>query len=144
MVDAGARHLGQALVQRHGIEGGQRQVFAFARHDDAQRAEAGGTAAELGPDLAGEFGRRGLAAGAGDGRDAARLLAIEDGGHQRQAPARIGIDQQDGAGWHGRAGLGQYRDRALGHRLVDKAPPVGPGSGQCREDKSWFDLPRIG
>ncbi len=61
------------------------------------------------PDLAGEMGDRGLAVGAGDGGDRARLPAIKSRRQQRQPAPRVGV--------------GDDRDARACFRREDRARP---------------------
>ena len=89
----------QQPVQRDRIGRRQRAVFVAAGRDDAGRADAGGRDAGLLPDLAGEGGDRGLAAGAGHGdhrrragadRSARRSAPAPAAGRRPRSPARRG------------------------------------------------------
>ena len=57
-----------------------------------ERAEACRGVARHRPDFAGEMSDRGLAVGAGDGGDDARLAAVKPRRHKRQPTPRIGVD----------------------------------------------------
>ncbi len=89
MLDAVLRQLGQHGVQRHGI--GRSEAFGCRAigADQAERAEIGGPEAHTRPDLAHEVSGGRLAAGAGDGDDGLRLMAIEPRRHLGQRQARV-------------------------------------------------------
>jgi hypothetical protein len=77
MVGAAARQFGQLPMQLDRIGRGEGSVGGETGGDDAERSQAGGAAAEMGPELAREVDRRGLALGARDGGDDARLGAVK-------------------------------------------------------------------
>ena len=89
MGDAVVGEFREQLVQRDRIGRGQRAIFVAAGRDDAGRADAGRRLAGLLPDLAGEGGDRGLAAGAGDGDHRVGLAAEEARRRQRQRQPRV-------------------------------------------------------
>ena len=77
MGDAGIGKLGEQLVQLDRIGRGELTVVVAAGRHDAGGADAGRRVSRLLPDLAGEGGDRGLAAGAGDGDHGFRLARIK-------------------------------------------------------------------
>ena len=143
-LDAGPGDIRQVAMQRHRIQRGQREIFAPLRPHQPQGAETCCRIAKPYPELAGEFDGRGLAAGAGDGDDMARLAGKELRRHQRQSPARVVIRHQECTCGHLGVRFGQHGDGPLGDRLIDVATAVGLRARQRREQESWSDLPRIG
>ncbi len=144
MIDAAFRQLGQHVVQRDRIGRGQALVHVQVGSGHAQRAEAGGAAAERGPQLAREGDGRGLAIGAGDGGHGARLRAVEGGGHAREASARVGVgDEGHALRVGGDIGAAQERDRAALARVGDIGTAVGAAAGQRREQKTRAHGTRI-
>ena len=89
----------QGAVQVDRIGRGQRAVRLPLRGDDADRADAGGLVTERRPDLPGEGGDRGLAAGAGDRRDGRGLAGVKARCGKRQRAPRIrNLDDGDAVG----------------------------------------------
>ena len=93
MRDAVAGDFVELPMQRNRIRRRQRAVDGALRRHQPDGADAGGSVTEPLPDLPREGGDRGLAAGAGDGRDGLRAAA--DRISPRRAPAR-------GADWASR------------------------------------------
>ena len=85
MIDAGASEFGKQAVQGDRIGRGERAIVIAAGRGDAGRADARRGEPGMLPDLAGEGGDRGLAAGAGN-RDHHLRLAAEEA-RRRSAPA---------------------------------------------------------
>src|SRR3979409_1059748 len=90
MRDALAGDFVELPMQRNRIRRRQRPVDGALRRDQPNGADAGRFMTELLPDLPGEGGDRGLAAGSGYRRDGLRLSWKEFGGGERQRAARIG------------------------------------------------------
>ncbi len=135
--------VGEILVELHRIGRRQAAVAHQARRDDAERADARRLEAQRRPDVAHEMDGRGLAVGAGDGRDGGGLQAGEGRRHQRHAPPRIGIAQNDDAGIErrqGRVGRRQDGDGAALHRVGDEGRAVLLGAGKGREEIAGPDL----
>ena len=144
MIDAGIGQPREAPMEIDRIQRGEGEIFAAAGCDEAQRAQARGPPAEQLPDLAREFGGGGLAAGAGDRGDDARLAGEEAGRHQGQAAARVLIGDKRDAGRQLGAGGRQHGDGALGGGLGDEAAAVGLAPRQGSEEEAGLDLARIG
>jgi len=138
MRDATVRQRRQICVQPHRVGRGEARPAIERRRDDAERAHAGGPLAKLRPDLAEEMHGRGLAVGAGDGGDRARLGVGEGRGHQREAPPRIGVAHDR----YGRIQRGQLR---LGRRQDGKWRPA-PRRRQrsVRRPRASLQVPRTG
>src|SRR6185312_3177514 len=133
MRDALARDLVELAMQRDRIGRRQRAVDGVLRGDQPDGADAGRGMAQPLPDLAGESGNRGLAAGAGDGGDRCRLPRKKFRRRQRQRTARIwGQDKRHrDARWRMIAG---DRDRARSDRRLDEARAIGLAAGQRKEE----------
>ncbi len=150
MLDALADQCGEIAVEPDGVGCRQRAGATAGRRRHSQRAEARRGIAGRHPYLAGEMGDRGLAVGAGDGRDGARLPAVKARRQQRQPPPRIGVgDDGDVRASFGRKiecrrVVGQDRRRPARRRGAGKTPPVEPGAGQCCKQKAGANLARIG
>ena len=84
------------------------------------------------PDLPREGGDRGLAAGAGDGRDGLRLPRIEFRRGQRQRAARIRRGDEGHADAIRRRMIAGDRHRAGCNRRIDEARAVGLGCRPAR------------
>ena len=136
------RPTGSGVVSAPGAPPGRRY--------EAERAEARRRVAERGPDLAREMGDRGLAVGAGDGGDRARLAPVEPGGEEGEAALRIGVgDDRDAAASvrierEGGGIIGQDRHRALRDRFAGKGAPVTQRAAQRGKQKTRLHLARIG
>ncbi|MGY3331765.1 hypothetical protein ACVILI_004782 [Mesorhizobium sp. USDA 4775] len=91
--DTGIGQFPQQLMQGNRIGRGQRAIVVAAGRHHAGGADRSRGIARLLPDLPGEGGDRGLAAGAGHRHHGLRLLAEIAGGTQRQRQARI-VDRQ--------------------------------------------------
>ena len=109
-----ARQPGQRVREGHRVRRGQAGFAAAVRTDHAERAEAGAAPAGSRKNLAQEVGGAGLAVGAGDGDDrarlAARLAALPAG------PARAAARGR-------RSAAGPARRRATWSRSVPARPP---------------------
>ena len=130
MLDAFGGEIGQRARQRHRIGRGHGTGTQAFRPFDAERADRGGLEAGGGPDLPGEAGGRGLAVGAGHGRHGLRLRAMELGGQQRQATARVLVDQHRHGGigmGGGTRNIGQDGGGATADRLGDEAAAIMGG-----------------
>ena len=143
MVDAARRDLGQGAVQgdRVGRGMGKRPTDRLADHP--QGAEGRRPAAAVAPDLAGEFGHRGLAAGARDRRHEARLGGVETRRGAGQAAPRIIVGDQRNADFPDPL-PGEHGDRAATKRMVDEVGAVGPAAFQGGEQIARLHGPRIG
>ena len=133
-------------MQRDRIGRRQRAVdLARGRHE-ADGADARRLLAGRGPDLAREGGDRGLAAGAGDGRDGLRLARKESRRRERERAARI-ADPDEGDAVRQRRRrhpLGHDRDRAGGQRRRDEAQAVVLGAGHRHEQIARLDRAAVG
>ena len=107
------------------------------RHPGPERAERACGEPEAGPDLPGEAGDRGLAVGAGDRGDAARLALEQARRHQRQPAARVGVqDQRHRQRQAGERRVAEHRGGAAREGIVDERPAVGPAARQRREQRA--------
>ena len=150
MVDAAFCQFGEIAVEAHRIGRGQRAGAPPGRRYQPKRAEARRRVAERCPDFAREMGDRGLAVGAGDGGDRARLAPVEPGGEEREAALRIGVlddpDAAAGVGVESKRGgiIGQDRHRAAGDRFAGKGASVTQGAAQRGKQEPGADLAGIG
>ena len=150
MLDASPRQRGEIAMQRHRIGAGQGAGPMLGSGDQSERAEARRRVPDRRPDLAREMHDRGLAVGAGDGGDRARLPAIELRRQQRQPALRIGVrHDRDAAALFRRKGkgfgvVGKDGSGAARHGLARETAPVLPRAGQRREQKSRLNGSRIG
>ncbi len=144
MSDALARQLIEGAMQFDRVRRGERAVGFPARRHHADGAEAGGGVAEVRPNLPGEGGDRGLAAGAGDGGDGSRLAREEGGGAERQRAARIlDLDEGNIVGKPVRPLLGGDRQRARRCRCAGKMGAVGLGTGNGDEQVARLHLAAV-
>ena len=143
--DAFAGELIERAVQRNRIGRRQRTVGLPGRRNNADRADARGAIPERAPDLPRECRDRGFPAGAGDGRDGARLTRIDFGGRQRERAPRVADLDKGHASreWHGGRLLGQDRNRAGGDGGLDETQAVGLAAGYGDEDVAAFDHPAV-
>ena len=145
MGDAFARQRIERAVQLDRIGRGERAVFFALRRDHADGADAGGLASERGPDLPGEGGDRGLAAGAGDGGDGGGLAREKLRRRQSERAPRVGhLDEGDALGQSVRTLLGRDGHAACRHRLLGEMRAVGLGPGNGEEQEARFDLAAVG
>ncbi len=150
VLDAAFGQLGEIAMQADRVGRGQRPGAPPGRRYEAERAEARRRVAERGPDLAREMGHRGLAVGAGDGGNRARLAPVEPRGEESEAALRIGVgDDRDAAAAvrvERKSGgvVGQDRDGALRHGLAGKGAPVTLRTAQRGKQKTRLHLARIG
>ena len=146
MRDALDRQLRQCPVQGHRVWRRQSAISAAVGLDQADGAQRGGLVPEGGEDLPGEFGDRGLAAGARYGDDGFGLGRVEPRGHQGQRPARLG------GGKHGHilrhVDLRPVPDEngggPLGDGLRHEARAVGLGAGNGGKQPAGLHLAAIG
>jgi hypothetical protein len=134
-------------VQRHGVGRGQGRAWGKTLRHQPERAERGGAGAAGDPDLAQEVGGAGLAVGAGDGDDAARLRAMKGGRHQRQRPARIGRGDQWAHRHAGRpfgAFRGEHGRGAAFDRVRDESAAIGMRARQGGEHHAGADRAAVG
>ena len=145
MGDARGDRLGQDAVQGQRIGGGMgklRLVIAL----DPHRAQADRLVAQRLPDLAGEAGHAGLAAGAGDGHDMVGLIGEPQRRGAGQGCARIlGHDQrpvparQDVGGDLGALTVGQDGGGLHAQRVLDEFAAMDGRSRQGREQVPGLD-----
>ncbi len=136
----------EGLVQRDRIGRRQRAVGRARRGDHAERAEARGSVAERGEELAHEIRDRALAARAGHRDDGLGLAREEPRRRERQRAAHIGDAQIGDGGVERRRALGfaDDRHRAGGERLRDEGGAVGLGPGHGDEHRSRAHLAAVG
>ncbi len=94
MRDAAPREFVERAMQLDRARRRQRAIMRARGVDDADRAERRRFKSERPPNLTQERDDRGLAAGAGDGRDGFGLTRIKARGGQRQGGAGVGDDDQ--------------------------------------------------
>ena len=137
----------ERAVQLDRIGRGQRAVDLARRRHQADGADAGGLLAERRPDLAGEGGDRGLAAGAGDRRDrlaagAEKNLAAASAS-ARRASATLTNATPAGSGAGGtRSAMTAAAPAASA--WPTKRKPIGLGAGHRDEQVAGLDLAAVG
>jgi len=143
--DASPGQFGEQPVQRHRIGRGQRAVFVAPWRHHAGGADRGGGKAGLLPDLAGEGGDGGLAAGAGHRNHRLGLRAEETGSAERQRQPRIGYNKNGNrqAGKLAAAG-GNDRHRSAPDGIGGIGTAIRPGSAEGKKQVSRHHLPGIG
>ena len=138
MRDAVARDLVELPMQRDRIRRRQRSVDGALRRDQADGADAGRDMAQLFPYLAREGGDRGLAAGAGHGRDRRRLHGEELRRGERERAARVGNGDERHLAAFGRM-VADDSHRPCGDGGIDEARAVGLAACQRKEQITRLD-----
>lgn len=143
MGDAVARNLVELPMQRDRIRRGQRAIDGALRRNQPDGADAGGDMTEPLPDLAGEGGNRGLAAGAGHCGDHWRLPRIKFCRGQRQRAARI-RRHDEGHATIARGGMvARDRNGSGGNRCIDESGAIGLAAGQREEQIARLYRPAV-
>ena len=144
VADAFTRQAGHGGQKRHDI--GRRQAAgAIARGNavitggHAQRSDAGSAVPCRLPQLAGEFGRAGLAVGAGDGNRGGREGREIAGGQRGKGPAGIGVGDMDSAVYPD-FGAGHDGDGAGGNGGGDIVLTIHPNALEGAKDGAGRDL----
>jgi hypothetical protein len=146
MIDALVLQSRELRVEIDGIGRRAPELHMTRRRIDPERADACRLATLRRPDLAQEMRDRRLAVGAGDGRHAFRLSAVERGGHARESEARIGIgnkDHAEPAGVLGQVRRTENRDGAAAHGVFDETDAVGFHAFERGEQESRLDLAAV-
>ena len=146
MGDVVAGQFVERTVQRDRIGRGQRAVDFAPRRNQADGADARRRLSGRFPDLAGERGDRGLAAGSGDGRDGVGLTLEEPRGRDRERASRIAdAHEGDAVGQRDRRHLLRHdRDRAGINRAPHEFEPVILGARHRHEQALGLDLAAVG
>ena len=137
MLDTGRGQARHGRGETDGIGRSQPRALRHAGRHQPESSERGRLVGAQGPELPQKVGRAGLAVGAGDGRDAARLRSRHESRHLRQTAARLGVQDQ-GARRHAGGPVGALRRQngrgSARHGIGDIVPSVmrAPRKG-CEE-----------
>src|SRR3979409_19966 len=143
MGDAVGRDFVELAMQRNRIRRRQRSVDGALRRHQPDGADTGRGMTHPLPDLPREGGDRGLAAGAGDGRDGRRLARIKSCRRQRQRAARIGRGNERHTAGAFRGLVARDRHRAGGNRGIDEARAIGLMASEREEQVAGLDRPAV-
>ena len=136
--------VGQRAMQSDRVRRRQRAIDLTLRRDHADRADTRCLITESGPNLAGEGGDRGLAAGAGHSRDHGRLPAEKPRGGESERAARV-IDGDKDRPIRQRRGILFTDNRGSAGRrsLGGERRPIGLAAGQRDEHIATPDHPTV-